>query len=86
MPFTPATFDDGASSRGSGVPKFARYANSGEALATIAGATYFDGDNVFTQTMRTGDVVLVTGSDGSAFYEVTVSGTNVTLSTGLPIP
>lgn len=59
--------------------KIATYKTTGDSLATVQGSGYFSNTFVST-TMNSGDLLIVNASDGIATYELTVSGTTVTIA------
>lgn len=68
---------DPTASGSKGAIKIITYGVTTDTLATVEGANYFQ---AVASAFRTGDLLHVSAADGNAWYELTVSGTSVTLA------
>ncbi len=76
--FAAQTFDpQGQGTKGN--IKVGTYVTTADSLATVEASAYFSNTFVST-TMVSGDLLVVNASDGVNIYEVTVSGTTVTIA------
>ncbi len=80
MAFIESGWDSGPTAA-KGFPKISRYKQTADTLATIVGATYFDG-TIVALNATVGDFIFIVGSDGNSIYIVTVvtSNTDITVA------
>ena len=76
MAFTAANFVPSSAMANSDAPRMFAYATSGDTLATVKGANYFNtaSDPTGGYGLTNGDVIFVSASDGESFLFIAVDG------------
>ena len=82
MAFTASTFIPVSAMANSDAARIFSYENTGDTLVTIKGANYFDDAASTTGGLglTDGDVILVTGSNGTSFLKMTVTAGAATVA------
>ena len=84
MAFDATNYDPGHSPKGS-APRVHTYGTAADAIATVVGATYFDG-SIAARLMTVGDAILLRCTDGTVLRRVSAkSGTDVTLAADIGV-